>query len=206
MIRRLAVVTCVSALCLVGAACAEEADAPPASSERADDAPLAPTDLGAGLVADLPEGTAVEPLAPTGEPGESAETAETADDGECRYLQGSVGEGDDRIELSLNATACGDGEPDSRIGNGSHGRYVTVDDVAEPGDLEAAAVPAGDLTTFTQPYYECTNECNDYEDNVGLLDLSSPPDAGYPVLQLLAAKGDAPMGAVVDLAAAVRPA
>ncbi len=200
MIRRLAAVTCVSALCLLGAACAEEADEPPAAAERADDAPLAPTDLGGGLVADLPEGTAVEPLTPTGEPGEPA------DDGECRYLQGSVGEGDDRIELSLNAAACGDGQPDGRVGNGTHGRYVAVDDVAEPGDVEAAAVPAGDLTTFTQPYFECTNECDDYEDNVGLLALSSPPDAGYPVLQLLAAKGDAPMGAVADLAAAVRPA
>ena len=200
MIRRLAVLTCVSALCVLGTACAEEADPPPASSGPADDAPLEATDLGGGLVADLPEGTAVEPLAPTGE------SSGPGGEGECRYLQGSVGEGDDRIDLSLNAVACGDGEPDGRVGNGSHGRYVGVEDVADPGDMEAAAVPAGDLVTFTQPYYECTNECNDYEDNVGLLALRNPPDADYPVLMLLAAKGEAPMGAVADLAAAIHPA
>ncbi len=78
--------------------------------------------------------------------------------------------------------------------------------MADPGDVEVADVPAGELTTFTQPYYECTSACNDYEDNVGLPALASPPDAGYPVLMLLAAKGDAPMAAVADLAGAIRPA
>jgi hypothetical protein len=193
-----AAATCAAGLCLA-AACAEEAEGPvtdgTATGDTVADGPVEATDLGAGLVADLPAGTPVERLTPLGDSG--------GDEPDCSYFQGAVGEGDDRIDLSLNAASCA-GEPEGQIGNGYHGRYLDVDDAAEAGDVEVATVPAGRLTTFTQPYYECTNECNDYDDNVGLLALTASPEPDHPVLMLLAEKGEPAMADVVALASAIR--
>lgn len=155
-------------------------------------------DLGEGLVADLPTDWQVEPFElpdPDNVPG-----------GECAGPVASLDTGGGRLSLELNPRDCDrDDDPNERqIGNGNHGLYVTMDDVPEPRDVADHEVTAGSLVTFVQDYFECTNECTDYEDNIGLLELAAPPDPERPTVVLLDAKGEFSTDALVAVADAIR--
>lgn len=162
-----------------------------------DGGPTETFDLGEGLVAELPEDWEVEPFEPR--------DPENVAGGECAGPEARLDTGAGLLSLELNPQDCDRGDTGSTdIGNGDHGTYVALDDVPEPQDVEEHDVGAGSLTTFVQAYYECTNECNDYDDNVGLLELEGPPDPNRPTVVLLDAKGELPMEGLVAVAEAIR--
>jgi hypothetical protein len=200
--RLLLVLTVVTTgLALVG--CGDDDDGP----TPGDDGEAAPWpggsdetqayDLGDGLVAELPAGWEVEPFADW-EDGANVEP--------CSRRAASVSDGASYMRLELNSRGCAGIEQDSQIGNGYHGVYVGIDDVPEPQDVAEQDVAAGTLTTFSQEYFECTNSCSDFDDNVGLLALTSPPDPDFPTLVLLDEKGEHPIEDLVALADAIQPA
>ncbi len=134
------------------------------------------TALGAGLAADLDPQAEVRPFA---EPED--ETPSTGPEAGCSSLRATVDIGTTQVELWLNATGCA-GRPSNQIGNGFHGRYVTIDDVPEPSDIEDHQTPAGALA------------------------LDTPPDPDRPALMLLSPRGEVPADDLVTLANAVHPA
>ena len=199
-------VAVVFALVALGA-CGDGADDPPPSSAGGPvttttggglleaGGPVEAVALGAGLAADLPAGAEVTPLAEAdAQPGGPG----------CSALQGRISIGDAHVELWHNSSGC-TGEQADQIGNGFHGIYVTIDDVPAPVDVEERSSAAGDVVTFTQEYFECTNECNDYEDTVAVLALDAPPDPDRPTVVLLSPKGAVAVEDLARLAGAVRP-
>jgi len=174
-------------------------------SDRAwpgDGGPAATVDLGAGLEAELPEGWEV------GEITGSTDSLPSEVPADCRSLRGSLSPGDDQppLDLQLNSTGCAGLEPVDQIGNGYHGTYVAIDDVQDPTDVDEHEATAGTLVTFSQDYFECTNECNDYDDHVGLLTLTAPPDPAFPTLTILDPKGERSFPELLALADAITPA
>jgi hypothetical protein len=185
---------------LLVTACSDGSGSPPegAGDVLDPEGETVPYDLGAGFAADLPEGWEVTTFtAGEGQVGPEA----------CSARQATVSSGDDvgdvRVELWLPSAGCAGGEAE-QIGNGFHGRYVGVDDAPEPSGVEEHDVPLGPLTTFTQPYFECTNECHDYTDTVGLVALEAPPEPDYPTLMLLSPQGEVDAGTLAGLAEALR--
>jgi hypothetical protein len=112
-----------------------------------------------------------------------------------------VGEGDDRVELSLNAAACA-GDPEDRVGNGFHGRYVDADDVPEAHDVEVTTVPAGQHVhaAVLRVHQRVQRRRREH----GPLALATPPDPDYPILMLLSPKGEAPVSVLTTLASTIR--
>jgi hypothetical protein len=186
----------------VGACTDDDSEDGSAGAWPGDGGPAETVDLGAGLVAELPEGWEV------GEITEAGDALPSEVPGDCTSLRGWLSPGDDqpRVDLQLNSVGCAGLEPLDQIGNGYHGTYVTIDDVQEPTDVEEHQVPAGPLVTFSQDYFECTNECNDYDDHVALLTFTTPPDPAFPSLTVLDPKGDRSPDDLVALAAAITPA
>lgn len=167
-----------------------------------DNVPTQTVDLGAGLVAELPEEW--ELLS------SFADGPITGPVDGCTWFQAILdNDAQDQLwELRANSTDCAGVNNDrdvADIGNGDHGYYVTMDDVPDPVDVEEHEVSAGPLTTFTQDYYECTNECNDFDDHVGLLELTDPPDAEYPSVMIVDSRGEMDFNSLVALADAIHP-
>jgi hypothetical protein len=210
MQRWLGVVVVTSFVVLGGGACADDSsDGDQGISEQGSDVgwpgeggPTEAVDLGAGLVGELPEGWEV------GEITDASDSLPSEVPGDCTSLRGWLGPGDDQppVDLQLHSAGCGGREPLDQIGNGYHGTYVTIDDVQDPVGVEEHEVTAGALVTFSQDYFECTNECNDYDDHVGLLTLTAPPDPAFPTLVILDEKGERSFDELVALADAIRPA
>lgn len=151
-------------------------------------------DLGEGLVALLPEQWEVTPLALSDNP-----------ERDCPPLEGSLDTGDGYIVLEMHPANCDvEHSRGDQIGNGRHGEYVELEDVPDPLRVEEQDVPAGHLTTFSQIYFEATNSYNEYEDNVGLLELTTPSDPERPTLMLLDSKGELPMDGLVAVAEAIQ--
>lgn len=192
----------VTVAALLFGACADDGEPvepqPQPDTSTEEILPIETSSLGEGLAVDLPADWEVTPFAP------DDETPGDADDG-CTSLRAALGDGAATVDLQLNSTECSDREPTGRIGNGFHGVYVTLDDVADPSNVETHEVPAGTLATFTQDYYECTNSCADYQDHVGLLELDDPPDPDRPTLVLLSPRGELALDQLVALAEAVHP-
>lgn len=96
------------------------------------------------------------------------------------------------VELEVVPTDC---EYDDRLGNGFHGIYRTIADVADldaddADDVEVVDTAVGPAEVFTQDYYECTNECNDYVDRIAIVTLDEPSDDDYPTLVVRANKDE----------------
>lgn len=170
-----------------------------------DDAPTETYDLGAGLVAELPEGWEVTPFGDPVEVSRDSGGGGSGGTGGCTSQAATVDAGEHLVELRLNATGCAGIDVTGQIGNGYHGSYVTLDDVPDPRDVADHQVEAGSLTTFSQDYFECTNECNDYEDHVALLELADPPDPEHPTVVLVDPRGQLSVDHLVALADAIHP-
>jgi hypothetical protein len=183
-------------------ACADDSEDGADRAWPGDGGPAETVDLGAGMVAELPEGWEV------GEITEATDSLPSEVPGDCTSLRGWLSPGDDqpRVDLQLNSAGCRGLEPLDQIGNGYHGTYVTIDDVGDPADVEEHQVATGTLVTFSQDYFECTNECNDYDDHVGLLTLTVPRDPAFPTLTVLDTKGERSFDELVALADAISPA
>lgn len=80
-------------------------------------------------------------------------------------------------------------------GNGDHGYYRTLDDCAHvecEENAEELRTSAGTAHLFTQPYYECTNECDDYTDRVAIVTLDRPTDPNHPTVVIRSNKDEIP--------------
>ena len=70
-------------------------------------------------------------------------------------------------------------------GNGFHGVYLSVKDAPAASNVSRSTIAAGTLTTFDQPYSECTMACSQHTDHVALVALTHPPDANFPVVMVV---------------------
>ena len=91
-------------------------------------------------------------------------------------------DGATRLVVEAVPTSCPDAGQDTQIGNGFHGVYRTLDDVPDPRDPETVSTDLGDATVFVQEYFECTNECERWDEPVAIVTVAAPVDAGYPTL------------------------
>lgn len=95
------------------------------------------------------------------------------------------------VRFIAYATTCATGE-NTRLINGNHGVYRTVEDV--PGERRDGAVTVqtalGEATVFRQAYSEYTNSSNHYTEPVAVITLARPVDPGYPTMTVLAPKGE----------------
>ena len=97
-----------------------------------------------------------------------------------RFSIGADDESDDWRGISVELVPVDCEADNSQIGNGFHGLYNTIGDVAEPGEIDVFESPAGVTFMFDQTYFECTNECNDYVERLAIIELNAPADDRYP--------------------------
>ncbi len=106
--------------------------------------------------------------------------------------------GDLRIEAV--PTTCEEATAnDAQIGNGYHGVFRTLADVPEPRGVEEVATGLGPASVFTQEYYECTNECDEWDEPVAIVTLDEPVDPGYPTLVVRAYHDDLSRSRLEDM-------
>jgi hypothetical protein len=95
------------------------------------------------------------------------------------------------LVLVAYATTCPAGEGNSKPGNGRHGVYRTAADI--PADRRSSALAVdtalGSGLVFSQPYYECTNSCHNYTEQVAVITLAQPPDKTVQTLTVYSPKG-----------------
>ena len=70
----------------------------------------------------------------------------------------------------------------NQIGNGRHGTYRTLADVAHPTGTTKQQTKLGPAEVFTQEYYECTNSCKRWNEPLAIVTLSQPAKPEYPTL------------------------
>jgi len=150
-------------------------------------------DLGAGFVAELPQGWVVQ------------QTFDVPDDGiiapECDSISASIESNGVFVPLSLPGSACAGAETTPL--NGEHGDYLTIDDVADPREVEDGEVPLGGLTTFVQSYEECTNECVTNDERVALIELDEIVEPDRPVLMIVVRADEASQAQLTALAESI---
>lgn len=92
--------------------------------------------------------------------------------------------------LAYATTCAADGN--TRLINGNHGVYRTVEDV--PGERRGGAVTVqtvlGEATVFSQAYSEYTNSSNHYTEPVAVITLKQPVDPAYRTITVLSPKGE----------------
>lgn len=163
----------VVALALVGCQDDEPQDPEPEATHTVD------VDAGVAFSIDVPESW-------------EARDAQTSS---CGLLTQQVG---DLTVLSV-PVGC---ESDGDIGNGNHGDFASVSDAPEAENLEDVTTAIGPGTAFTQEYYECTQECETYDDPWVVVELTSPADAEHPTLSLRGPK-DLPLSELVVIAESI---
>ncbi len=77
-----------------------------------------------------------------------------------------------------------------RTGNGNHGTYRTIADVAAPKAVQRVDSWLGPADVFSQDYYECTNACRNYTEPVAVVMLQQPVNPDFPTLVLISTKGE----------------
>ena len=90
------------------------------------------------------------------------------------------------IDITMTSAHAGCAVKPTRPLNGDHGSYTRIQDVPDPQDVTSTTSAAGVVTTFTQVYRECMNECRDSTDAVALVELANPPDENFPTVMLRA--------------------
>ncbi|WP_154676119.1 hypothetical protein [Amycolatopsis benzoatilytica] len=126
------------------------------------------------------------------QPGVGIETVRaTGDTSPCPQVRYSL-----RNETSIEAVASNCTIPPNanrQIGNGRHGIYRTVEDVAHPIGLVQQQTKLGPAAVFSQEYYECTNSCKRWNEPIAIVTLSKPAKAEYPTLVVRLGRSDASM-------------
>lgn len=98
----------------------------------------------------------------------------------CAVIRYQLASPDDR-GLTIEAVPASCAVDNDAPGNGNHGTYRTLDDVAvRPSDVDERENGFATVELFEQDYFECTNECNDYVDSVAIITLDDPRSAKYP--------------------------
>lgn len=110
-------------------------------------------------------------------------------DPECPVLQYDFGMTNAHRPLTILAvgTECDRGS--DRLMNGNHGTYRTIEDVANPIDLEQMDTDLGPAQVFIQEYEEHTNVSRSFEEPVAIVTLDDPVDSRFPTLLLRSEAG-----------------
>lgn len=100
----------------------------------------------------------------------------------CRGWQGSV-VGDD-TGASVTIALWGEGCVSTEGLNGQRVQYRSVSDVLSGEVGETREVAVGTATVIDDLYVECTNECDEYEDRIVLVELAQPTDPAFPSVMI----------------------
>lgn len=87
--------------------------------------------------------------------------------------------------VNLEAWPAGCDPANARPGNGSYGHYRTLADVPEPIDPIEIESVLGPTTIVGQPYYECTNSCDEWNLDIAIVELSEPVNSEFPTLTVI---------------------
>ena len=155
----------IVALVVTSAACSSDGagDGVP-STPNADTATSTVTDLGEGWSLEHPDDWTVD-----GTFGRSTEQSPG-----CTSTSISVSHDKTTTDIALVDRACS-ADPIGR-GNGQQPTFGNGDQLSDAVDVEEVTTPLGNLTVATVDYYECTNECNYWKPNVGVIDVDDPSD------------------------------
>ena len=104
-----------------------------------------------------------------------------------------------QLRLEAVPTSCPDAEQNTEIGNGKHGVYRVLDDVPEPKDVEQLETELGSVEVFEQSYFECTNECDRWDEPVAIVTVDDPVDPAYPTLVVRAHRDQVERSTFEDL-------
>ncbi|GAA3651320.1 hypothetical protein [Microbacterium marinilacus] len=107
------------------------------------------------------------------------------------------------LTLEAHSSACAGLEQGPRA-NGSHGVYVSLEDVAEPREAAEVQTRLGPAQVFVQQYTECTNLCRDFEEPVAIISLDDPDDASYPSLVLRSDRGELSRDELTEIVTSLR--
>lgn len=95
---------------------------------------------------------------------------------------------DGGVDLEAWPASC---DPhNSNPGNGDYGHYRSAADAPAPIDPVEVETVLGPAEVFGQLYYQCTNECVEWDLDVAVITLSEPVNAEYPTLTVIAAAED----------------
>lgn len=154
----------LSIVCFAAACRSDEA------SNDLDVSTLVTTDVGAGWTIELPEDWSVEGT--FGDP--------TEPEPRCLVDEVVVAHGTARTRVALVGPGC---SADALArGNGSPPHFGSVDQLVDGADVSTSSTAIGSLTIATVEYFECTNECIEYNPAVGLIELDEPTDSSLPVV------------------------
>ena len=154
-------------LICVASACGGGEDAP-----ALNEPPVATTDLGAGLELTINSswivaGTFRDDPASTGAP--------------CVYQRINVlSETDASIRVFRVGRECSAASVGR--GNGEDPTFSSATQLAGATNATTEAVEVGTLTIANVEYFECTNECIDYDAIVGVVELSDPTNDAFPTI------------------------
>lgn len=115
----------------------------------------------------------------------------------CEDLAANVGP----VEVYVVGRGCTAGHS---AGNGDSGSYLSPDQADGARSIATHDLANGDLVTFVQPHYVCTNECEDETETVALFTADDPADPDFPVLMFVRWTDELPVEQLVALGESVR--
>lgn len=120
---------------------------------------------------------------------------------QCEYEVGEVYSPDASMEILQASVEC---EGDIDGGNGTPFTFGSVSQLEQADDLETVKTPLGLLTIGTIDYYECTNECNFWTPELGILELADPPNGERPTIVIVDPRDEAGRDEIIAVAKAMR--
>lgn len=182
------ILLCVSGLLAVG--CSDGGGSRlSAESWPGDGGPTAMVDLSYGYQMDVPAdwGLSFGGLHSSGPPQATA----------CEHLAAGVGP----VGVLIVGRGC---TAAHSAGNGDSGTYLSPDQALGATSIERHDLPSGELVTFVQPHYVCTNECQDEMESVALFTADEPADPDFPVVMFVRWTEEFPVERLVALGESVR--
>lgn len=122
-------------------------------------------------------------------------------DGECSKIRYGFGA---QLTVESIGSGCELSDP-TRIFNGHHGDYRSIDDVAEPRDTDEIDTPIGSAVVFTQTYSECTNYCRDWDEPVAIIALDDPVSEAHGSVVVRGDKAEISRDELVEILESLRP-
>ena len=109
-----------------------------------------------------------------------------------------------KLTVESIGAACELSDP-TRIFNGHHGDYRSIDDVADPRDIDEVDTPIGSAVVFTQTYSECTNYCRDWDEPVAIVTLDDPASEAHGSVVVRGDKAEISRDELVEILESLRP-
>lgn len=103
------------------------------------------------------------------------------------------------------AATCSKGRPQT-AGNGRHGAYGSLRDVADPTNVTRQRAILGPTVFFDQRYFEATNSVRHWTEPVALITLQDPTDTAYPTVMVYSPHGKLTRAELQRYVVALHPA